>query len=146
VDDLAARGIARERITVLGQSTRLEHLAAHDEVDLVLDTFPQTGGVTTVEALLMGVPVVTLLGEGVPGRMSASFLTALGLEDLVAETPDAYVDVAARLAGDLDRLAAERASLRKRLLASPIGDTRAYTRAVEAAYHDLWRSWCASDA
>ena len=127
---------------MLGHTNRLEHLAAHGEVDVVLDTFPHTGGVTTVEALLMGVPVVTLLGEGVAGRLSASFLTALGLEDLVAETPDAYVSVARRLAGDLDRLTTERTTLRERLLASPIGEAQAYTRAVEAAYRDLWCRWC----
>src|SRR5688572_10470993 len=90
----------------------------------------------------MGVPVVTLPGTGVAGRLSASFLTALGLEDLVAETADRYVALAARLAGDLERLTRERATLRERLLASPIGDTRAYTRAAEAAYRDLWRAWC----
>jgi predicted O-linked N-acetylglucosamine transferase (SPINDLY family) len=143
VDDLVARGVAREQIAVLGHTTRFEHLAAHTEVDIVLDTFPHTGGVTTVEALLMGVPVVTLLGEGVAGRLSASFLTALGLDDLIAETTDGYVSVARRLAGNLDRLADERATLRERLLASPIGDTRAYTRAVEAAYREFWRRWCA---
>ena len=99
---------------------------------------------TTVKAPLMGVPVVTLLGQRVAGRLSASFLTALGLEDLVAETPDAYAEIAGHLAGDLNRLAAERATLRERLLASPVGDTRAYTRAGEAAYRDLWRAWTRS--
>ncbi|MGE3913574.1 MAG: tetratricopeptide repeat protein, partial [Chloroflexota bacterium] len=145
--DLAARGIGPERVTLLGQSSRLEHLAAHGEVDLILDTFPHTGGVTTVEALLMGVPVVTLLGEGVAGRLSASFLTALGLKDLVAHTTDEYVKIARQTAGRLDWLADQRATLRDRLLASPIGDTHAYTQAVESAYRALWQEWCArSDA
>ena len=142
LDDLVARGIARERITLRGHSSRLEHLAAHGEVDLMLDTFPHTGGVTTVEALLMGVPVVTLFGEGVAGRLSASFLTALGLTDLVAKSTDEYVEIARQLAGRPDWLADQRTTLRGRLLASPAGDTRAYTRAVEAAYRDLWRNWC----
>jgi len=146
VADLAARGVARERIMLRGQSTRLEHLAAHADVDIVLDTFPHTGGVTTVEALLMGVPVVTLLGEGVAGRLSASFLTALGLADFVTASADAYVARACQAAADLGRLASERATLRARLLASPIGDTRAYTRAAEDAYRMLWREWCAGRA
>ena len=72
----------------------------------------------------------------------ASFLTTVGLADLVAESPEAYVEVAARLAGDVGRLARERATLRERLLASPIGDVRAYTRHVEAAYRQLWQNWC----
>jgi protein O-GlcNAc transferase len=142
LDRLAERGVASERVTLFGATPHPEHLAAHADIDLMLDSFPHTGGVTTLDALLMGVPVVTLLGEGVAGRLSASFLTALGLEDLVAETTDAYVSLATRLAGDLDRLAAERATLRERLLASPIGDTRAYTRAVEEVYRELWARWC----
>jgi len=89
------------------------------------------------------VPVVTLLGERVPGRTSASFLTTVGLADLVTPTLDQYVAVAVRMAGDLDRLAHERATLRERLLASPIGDAQRYTRVVEETYRSLWRRWCA---
>jgi predicted O-linked N-acetylglucosamine transferase (SPINDLY family) len=107
-----------------------------------LDTFPQSGGVTTLEGLTMGVPSVTLLGESIGGRASASMLSALGLADLIAETPEAYVRTASRLAGDLERLARERATLRERLLASPIGDAGRYTRAVEEVYRSLWRRWC----
>jgi hypothetical protein len=129
-------------VTLLGSTPHPDHLAAHAEIDLMLDTFPQNGGVTTLEALLMGVPVVTLLGERVPGRASASMLATLGLIDLVARTPEEYVAVAARLAGDLERLARERATLRERLLTSPIGDGEQYTRAVESAYRAMWRRWC----
>ena len=132
----------RSGSTLLGATPHPDHLGAHAEIDLMLDTFPQSGGITTLDALLMGVPVVTLLGERVPGRVSASLLTTLGLDDLVARTADEYVEIAARLAGDLDRLARERATLRDRLLASPIADAEQYTRAVEATYRDLWRRWC----
>ncbi|MCC6417945.1 MAG: hypothetical protein IT429_06800 [Gemmataceae bacterium] len=110
----------------------------------MLDTFPQSGGITTLDALLMGIPVVTLLGQRVPGRVSASLLTTLGLSGLVAETPDEYVGIAARLAADLDRLARERATIRDRLLSSPLGDARQYAGAVEDVYRDLWRRWCAA--
>jgi predicted O-linked N-acetylglucosamine transferase (SPINDLY family) len=91
----------------------------------------------------MGIPTVTLLGDRVPGRTSASYVTALGLGDLVARSVDEYVEIAVRLAGDVPRLARERSSLRERLLASPIGDAGLYTRAVEDAYRMLWRRWCA---
>jgi protein O-GlcNAc transferase len=140
---LAAHGVQPERVTLLGGTPQPEHLAAHAEIDLMLDTFPQSGGVTTLDALLMGVPVVSLLGKRVTGRISASFLTSLGLADLVARTPDEYVEIAARLAGDLDRLAHERATLRDRMLASPVANAAQYTRAVEAAYRELWQRWCA---
>jgi predicted O-linked N-acetylglucosamine transferase (SPINDLY family) len=143
---LAALGVDPARVTLLGSTPHPEHLAAHNEVDLMLDTFPQSGGITTFDALLMGVPVVTLLGERVQGRASASFLTALDLDDLIGRTPDEYVGIAARLARNLDRLERDRGSLRERLLSSPIGNVRSYTRHVEAAYRELWRGWCAEQA
>jgi len=91
---------------------------------------------------MMGVPTVTLLGEGITGRISASFLTTLGLTDLIATTPDEYVDAAIRAVGGLPQLADRRATLPDRLLASPIGDAHQYTRSVEAVYRSLWRRWC----
>ncbi|MGE3271977.1 MAG: tetratricopeptide repeat protein [Chloroflexota bacterium] len=143
VDDLVARGVARDRITVRGNTTHREHLAAHNDIDILLDTFPHGGGVTSIEALLMGVPVVTVLGDRVAGRLAASFLTTLGLSDLVAASAGEYVKIVARLAADRDRLARERETLRARVLASPIADAGLYTRAVEDAYSELWRRWCA---
>jgi predicted O-linked N-acetylglucosamine transferase (SPINDLY family) len=143
VSRLAAYGVQEDRLRIRGTTSQTEHLATHGEVDLMLDTFPQNGGITTLDAIVMGVPVVTLLGERVPGRSSASFLTALGLADLVGRTTDEYVAIAARWAGDLDRLARERATLRERLLASPLADAEQYTRAVEGTYRKVWRRWCA---
>jgi predicted O-linked N-acetylglucosamine transferase (SPINDLY family) len=139
----AARGVGPERVDVLGKSSRYEHLAAYGRIDVQLDPFPHGGGVTTYEGLLMGIPAVTLLGEGVPGRLSASFLTAIGLTDLVARNLDEYVEIATRLAADRDRLVRERSTLRERLLASPISDCDRYTRAAESAYRTLWQRWCA---
>ncbi|MGE3271978.1 MAG: hypothetical protein AB7P40_24705, partial [Chloroflexota bacterium] len=146
LERLAAHGIEPERITLLGSTPHPDHLAAHERIDIMLDTFPQSGGITTLDALVMGVPVVTLLGERVPGRISGSLLTTLGLHDLVAQTPDEYVQMACQLAGNLSRLTRERETLRARLLASPIADARVYTQAVEAVYRDLWQRWCADQA
>jgi predicted O-linked N-acetylglucosamine transferase (SPINDLY family) len=139
----ARHGVAADRLTILGGTSRPEHLAAYQRVDIQLDTFPQSGGITTLEGLTMGVPAVTLLGDSVNERTSASFMTVLGLSELIAETPEAYLEIACRVAGDLGWLAEQRATLRERLLASPIGDTRRYTRAVEDVYRTLWRRWCA---
>jgi predicted O-linked N-acetylglucosamine transferase (SPINDLY family) len=146
VNDLAARGVDRTRIEVRDNSTHEEHLAAHADVDILLDTFPHGGGVTSVEALLMGVPVVTLLGDRVAGRLAASCLTTLQMDDLVAGSADEYVEIAVRLASTPDRLAHERATLRERVLASPLANAERYTRAVEATYRDLWRRWTKSQA
>jgi predicted O-linked N-acetylglucosamine transferase (SPINDLY family) len=140
---LARNGISTERIEILGKSPHDEHLASFGQMDIQLDTFPQTGGITTLDGLLMGIPCVTLLGERTMARASASFVTTLGLEDLVAHSIDEYVEIAVRLAGDLGRLTHERATLRERLLTSPMGDAGQYTRAVESAYRGLWRDWCA---
>jgi len=142
----ARHGVGADRLAFLGITSRYEHLAAYSQVDLQLDTFPQTGGVTTLEGLVMGVPSVTLLGEGVTERISGSFLTALDLDSMVAQTSDAYLASACRAASDLDELARQRASLRDRLLASPICDARDYARAVEEAYRALWRRWCATQS
>jgi protein O-GlcNAc transferase len=139
---LARLGVDARRVTILGGTPQPEHLAAHAEIDVLLDTFPHGGGVTTLDALYMGVPTVTLLGERVAGRLSASFLTVLGLERLIAGSVDEYVETAQEVAARPAWLAEERTTLRARLLASPLCDAQAYTRAVEAAYRGMWRRWC----
>lgn len=91
---------------------------------------------------MMGVPVVTLRWPTVPGRLSSSILTTLGLEDWIAESEDEYVELAVRKAGDLRGLAELRGQLRYRLQESIIGDGEAYVREVEKEYRKLWREWC----
>jgi predicted O-linked N-acetylglucosamine transferase (SPINDLY family) len=139
---LAARGVDPDRLELRGGSSQAEHLAAYGDVDIALDPFPHGGGVTALEGLWMGVPLITRLGERVPGRLGASFLERLGLDDWIATGPDEYVRLAVEHARDLARLARLRGELRARLAASPIGDATAYCRAVEAAYRAMWRSCC----
>jgi predicted O-linked N-acetylglucosamine transferase (SPINDLY family) len=143
-DQLLTLGVTPERIEILDSTSQMEHLAAHAEIDILLDSFPHTGGVTTAEALMMGVPVVSLLGTQRVGRGSPALLMALGLDDLIGRSADEYVEIAVRLAGDCDRLARERASLRERLVTSPVGNATLYTRTVEDVYRSLWRRWCTS--
>ena len=140
----ASHGIDPARIALYGKCSHAEYLAAYDEIDVGLDPFPFNGGTVTAESLWMGVPVVTLAGERPVGRMGAAQLGAVGLPELVAESPDAYVEIAAGLAADLPRLATIRRELRPRLQASPLGDVPAFTRDLEAAYRDLWRNWTRS--
>lgn len=146
-EDFVARfvrhGIARERLRVLGSRPFREYLAMHGQVDLMLDTFPFTGGTTTCHALWMGVPVVSLVGDTATSRGGASLLHAVGLGELAAQTPGQYVDIASGLAQDAARLAAMRAGLRERMRASALMDAQRFTRNLESAYRLMWRSWCA---
>ena len=139
----AAHGVAPERIATLPFApTPFAHLACYASVDVALDPTPYNGTTTTCQALLMGVPVVTLCGDRHVARVGASLLTAAGLPEFVAATPDDYVATAAGLALDLDRLADMRAGLRDRLRASPLMGAATFTQAVEAAYRAMWQEWC----
>jgi protein O-GlcNAc transferase len=91
----------------------------------------------------MGVPVVSMAGQRHMGRVGVSLLTRAGLGELVAASPEAYLDLAAALAADLARCAALRAGMRERLAAGPLTDAPRLTRALEAAYREMWREWCA---
>jgi len=118
---------------------------AYNQVDVALDPFPHGGGVTTLEGLMMGVPVVTLRWPTIAGRVSASIMTVLGMTEWIAETPEAYVELAMRKAKDLQALAALRQQLRG-VVTSVLGDQAAYVRSVELEYRQLWQRWCAGDA
>jgi predicted O-linked N-acetylglucosamine transferase (SPINDLY family) len=90
----------------------------------------------------MGVPMITQRGTRASGRMAATVLEAIGLGDMVAETPAQYVALAAGWAGDRARLARLRGSLREHVRRSPLCDGPGFTRGLEATYRDLWRRWC----
>jgi predicted O-linked N-acetylglucosamine transferase (SPINDLY family) len=139
-----AAGIAPERLLLEGPAAVAEMLAAYQRVDVALDPFPYSGGLTTLESLWMGVPVVTLGGLTFAGRHSMTHLTQAGLPELIADGPDAYVQLAAGLAADGTRLAALRAGLRGRLAASPLCDGRRFAGHLEAAFRGMWAAWCAA--
>lgn len=132
-------GINQTRIELRGGSDRVTHLAAYSDIDVALDPLPQGGGATTLEALMMGVPTVTLRGERLVRRVSASTVTAAGHPDWVAENAREYVEIAGRL------LAERGPQLRDQFLASHICDGAARTRAFEEAVRSLWRTWCAGE-
>lgn len=142
----AANGVSADRVTLLGKTPYVAHLAAYGEVDVALDPFPYNGGMTTLDALWMGVPVISLAGDRFVGRMGASVLSAAGLPDLIAQSAEEYVDRAVRLADDGERLAALRAGLRDQLARSPLCDGARFARSLEAAYRAMWQEWCRTRA
>lgn len=127
----AGEGVAEDRVVF--HAVRGAHLPVYNEVDITLDTFPLTGGTTTVESLWMGAPVVSLVGEGFFERLSYSILSNAGLGDLCAHDLAAYVDTAVGLAGDRERRRSLRATLRRRLRDGPLGQTEAFARNFYAA-------------
>ena len=130
----AAHGVDASRIELLGQTpTRIDHLRTYARVHVALDTFPYNGTTTTCEALWMGVPVITTLGDRHAARVSASLLHAAGLDQWVARDADDFVRIAAQLATDRAALSQWRASLRDRLRASPLLDAKAYAQQLHAA-------------
>ena len=134
-------GLPPGRLELRGfQPVEIAPQAYHD-IDIALDPFPFCGGMTSLEALWMGVPVVTLEQEMIAGRQTLSLLANLGLEELVAADEDSYVAIAASLAGDTTRLAALRHTLRPRFAASPLQDYAKFTRAMEAAFRAMWQDW-----
>ncbi|HEY6239530.1 MAG TPA: tetratricopeptide repeat protein [Burkholderiales bacterium] len=138
----ARHGITPERISLQGSKSFPEYLALHGEVDIMLDTFPYTGGTTSCHGLWMGVPLVTLTGETSTSRGGASLLNTIGLPDLVADSAERYLEIAENLANDPIRLKELRAGLRGRMLASPLMDIPRFTRDLEQAFRFMWRSWC----
>jgi len=137
---LRSFGITSPRVVLHGPMPREEYLAAHSEVDLILDTFPYTGCTTTSEALWMGVPTLTMAGDSLYSRQGASLLTAAGLKDWVAESKQDYIDRAVAFAGDLSKLAALRAGLREQVLASPLFDPPRFTHNLEVAFWQMWHA------
>lgn len=135
---LEAAGIDPSRVTLAGPLPRAQYLASYAQVDILLDTFPYTGGTTTCEALWMGVPTVTLRGHSMIARQGASMLGCVGLHDWIAEDEDDYVAKAAAHAADTAGLQALRLQLRDRALASPLFDAPRFAKAWVATLQSLW--------
>ncbi|MCW9040229.1 MAG: tetratricopeptide repeat protein, partial [Rhodospirillales bacterium] len=138
-------GIDGGRVILEGPSPHYDLLETYNRIDVALDPFPYSGGLTTLEALWMGVPVVTMPGKTFAGRHSASHLNNAGLDECIAEDPEDYVSVAVALAGDTARRAAWRSGLRKQMSSSPVCDGNRFAGNFETALRTMWRSWCASE-
>jgi len=136
-----ANRISPERIDLISAiDTFHDHLACYHKADIALDLFPFAGATTTFQALWMGVPVVSRMGERFSSRAGGSITTHAGLGELAVDSDDAFVERAQALAGDLARLAEIRATLRQRLEQSPLCDGPAYAANVEDALRAMWEA------
>ncbi|MCE9620020.1 MAG: tetratricopeptide repeat protein [Planctomycetes bacterium] len=141
MEALCKCGATPEQIELLSPNiSPMEHFDCYNRIDIGLDPFPYNGTTTTCDSLWMGVPVVTLAGRNHVSRVGVSQMSNLGLPEMIAKDLDEYVDIAARLAGDLPKLAALRASLRERLRTSPLMDIPRFTRNLEQAYQTMWKN------
>jgi predicted O-linked N-acetylglucosamine transferase (SPINDLY family) len=142
LDCFIRQGIDPKRLTLRGVTeTRQEHLALYDRIDIALDTYPYHGTTTTCEALWMGLPVITLAGQTHVSRVGVSFLHAVGLDELIARTPEEYIHKAVQLAGNPQLLAELRHSLRLMISQSPLMDAAGVTRELEDAYRFFAREY-----
>ena len=145
INRMARLGIARERLILDDERPNDTHVRTYHRIDIGFETFPHNGGITTLEALWMGVPVATLVGERLAARMGLSILTTLGLAELITRTPEDYVATCVAMANDIERLRDWRAGMRARMQQSALLDTTTFTRQLEAHYRKIWEQWCAND-
>jgi len=137
-------GLPADRIDLIERTADTRsHLEHYREIDIALDTFPYHGTTTTCEALWMGVPVVSLVGDRHASRVGLSLLSAVGRPEWAASTPDDYVRIAADLARDPAALAREARGLRERVRQSPLGDHAGQARRFGAALRRCWKATCA---
>ena len=140
LETLDEEGVEARRVEFVEFRPRREYLELYHRLDIVLDTFPYNGHTTSLDALWMGVPVVSLAGERTVSRAGLSQLTNLGLPELVAHAEEDYVRIAESLAKDLPRLAELRSTLRDRMKSSVLMDAPRFARQVEQAYRERWRA------
>jgi len=138
---LAGEGVEAHRVEFVEYQPRREYLESYHRLDIVLDTFPYNGHTTSLDALWMGAPVVSLAGGTPVSRAGLSQLTNLGLPELAAHSEEDYLQIAVELALDLPRLANLRATLRARMKSSPLMDAPRFARNIEEAYRSIWRAW-----
>ena len=138
------RGIAGHRIAMTEIVSAFEYFLLYQNVDIALDPFPYAGGTTTMDALFMGVPVVTLEGRWATARAGVTLLKTAGLSQWITQTPEQYVQLATALAADLPGLAQTRANLRNHLRSSPLMDAPRFAADLCNALRRAWRHWSAT--
>ena len=142
LDMFLKNGVFPERIKFVGYiPSPVEHLELYNSIDIGLDTFPYNGTTTTCEAMWMGTPVIVMSGHNHISRVGVSLLTNIGLTELIAESSEAYLEKAVKLAGDLKRLQKLQAGLRDMMSRSPLTDDHRFIQALEDVYRKMWLRW-----
>ena len=142
IELFSLEGIAAERLMLHPRAGTERYLALHHQVDICLDTFPYNGGTTTLNALWMGVPTLTLAGSTLPGRLGAGMLGQVGLNSFVAEDKSDFVEKGVSWANSLITLSSLRLELRERFKQSAIGQPTIIALSLERALRIMWRRWC----
>jgi len=135
--EFRARGIAPDKVFYSPFASQAEHTARLQLADLALDTFPYTSHTTASDTLWSGVPLITLKGRTFASRVAASLLQTHGFPELIAESDEAYFELAVKLATDHDRRMALRASLEAARRSSPLFDAKRFARDLEALYYAI---------
>jgi predicted O-linked N-acetylglucosamine transferase (SPINDLY family) len=139
---MSQSGIGRDRIEFVDPPLRAAMADLYQRIDVCLDSFPCNGRTGTLDALWMGVPVITINGRTGVSRVGSRLLSALGLAEMVADTPEQLPEIVRRIAGDLEALSGIRSSLRDRLKSSALMEGQRAARSFEAAYRQMWTGWC----
>ena len=143
--EAARRGINAQRLIFAPRvSSMALHLARYRAADLFLDTLPYNAHATAIDALWAGLPVLTRLGEGFPGRVAASLLTAVGLPELICTTNEMYEDLAVQFAAHPQQLLRIKQTLRLHRLSKPLFNTSVFARNLETAYEQVYKRYRAS--
>jgi len=140
--DFAATGVERQRITMIPYAAPEDYFAQYGQVDIALDTMPFSGGTTTCDAILMGVPVITAPGPRSWSRSAASVLATVGLKDWIADSEEGYVRRAIQFAREVSTIASLRRSLRSRISESTLMDGKQFAIDMQEAWRHMWISWC----
>jgi len=142
VKEFAKHNISQDKIKCIGYTnTRQEHLQLYNEIDIALDTFPYNGTVTTLEALWMNIPVVTLVGQSHAQRVGYSILKNIDLDSLIALTEEEYVSKSIKLARNPEMITELKTKMRKNLIASPICNPAIVTREIELNIKKIWAEY-----
>lgn len=134
----ASLGVDTSRIDIEQPGDLKAYLQTYGEIDIILDTFPFSGGTTSIDSLWMGVPLLTLAGRSLVSRQGVGILGSVGLVDWIAENEDDYLEKAIEFAGKPQELSLLRASLRERVLLSPLFDGERFARNFESGIAEMW--------
>ena len=139
----AAKDVSEDRLELLDHlRNKQDHLSLFSKIDIMLDSFPYSGATTICEALWMGVPTLTIAGDKYVSRMASGILKIVGLDELVADDEQTYVELAKSLASAPEQIMTYRKTLRERTATSPLTDQKRFVAAMEDAIRHMWCNWC----